>query len=807
MSYRIGSFTLDGDNVVLLRGGAPLPLGRRAVLLLLHLVRHKGEIVPKQVLYDAAWPGQTVEESNLTVQISHLRRVLEAEGPGGRAWLETLPRRGYRFVGPAEQEVDPRKHPASKPGPVANIPVALPLHFTGREAAMAAMGAALGRRRSAPPAGPQIVALHGMRGLGKTMLAAAFAAGEAARYRATWWVRAEAAATARADLAALAPRLGWAGREAPEALAFQATLDGLQREGDGVLLIYDNALDAASLRPFLPRTGAAHIVVTSNSNVWRAVATTVEPDLWPKDTGAEFLLARTDRSSERSAAAALSEALGGLPLAHEQAAAYVESLDIPLAEYLRRLDAAPIRLLDDPLHAPADYHGGLTVAKALHLAVEQAEARDPAAPELLRHLALLPAEPVPLALFRDGAAAFGPALAAAAAGERLEETLAVLRRLGLVRREAVPDERNPAVATESVVLHRLVRQIVGSQVPAEAASRMRAALTGAMAVAYPADVFDNVATWPLARRLDSLAEALVVPSSAMAPGAEPAAIALLVRLASYRHGPLGAYEEASTLFEAALQLSEATHGPGHEMTATLLNNLALVLRDCGEPSQARPLHRRALAVREAVFGPGHPEVAVSLGNLANVTSECGDPAGAIPLLERALAIRQAHFGEESSQAAQFMNNLGRQLHLAGQPGRARPLLERALALRERLLGPDNPNTANSMGNLALLMLDAGEPGSAAELAERALRVTEAALGPQHPLITSVCAIYAQCLLAQAGPAVALPHAERALTLGASVLAPGAQHLRRAASVTADCLDALGRQEDAVAVRRRHRGPG
>ena len=71
-------------------------------------------------------------------------------------------------------------------------------------------------------------------------------------------------------------------------------------------------------------------------------------------------------------AEALSEALGGLPLAHEQAAAYCERLDISLDEYNRRFAATPARLLDDARHAPAEYHDGLTVAKTFALAIEEA---------------------------------------------------------------------------------------------------------------------------------------------------------------------------------------------------------------------------------------------------------------------------------------------------------------------------------------------------------------------------------------------------------------------------------------------------
>jgi class 3 adenylate cyclase/predicted ATPase len=61
-------------------------------------------LVSKDALNEAAWPGQAVEESNLTVQIAALRRVL-GEAPGGAGWIETMPRRGYRFVGPVATKI------------------------------------------------------------------------------------------------------------------------------------------------------------------------------------------------------------------------------------------------------------------------------------------------------------------------------------------------------------------------------------------------------------------------------------------------------------------------------------------------------------------------------------------------------------------------------------------------------------------------------------------------------------------------------------------------------------------------------
>lgn len=105
MILEFGPFLLDQAAEMLFRGTEPIALGQRAVALLRLLLEQAGAPVSKQALIDAAWPNLAVEESNLTVQIAALRRVFEEVG--GAGWIETLPRRGYRYVGPAVVTRDP----------------------------------------------------------------------------------------------------------------------------------------------------------------------------------------------------------------------------------------------------------------------------------------------------------------------------------------------------------------------------------------------------------------------------------------------------------------------------------------------------------------------------------------------------------------------------------------------------------------------------------------------------------------------------------------------------------------------------
>ena len=516
---------------------------------------------------------------------------------------------------------------------VSNIPIRVPEHFMGRDDALAAIATALNRDDGRVA----ITTLHGLRGVGKTTLAAAYAESHRGDYRATWWIRAQTEPTMRADLVALGVRLNWVKADDKEEPAIAAVMERLRQEGEGCLLIYDNAIDADALKPYLPPGGSAQVLVTSNAPAWRAIAAPVEIRSWPKEIGADYLIARTGRAAERAAALALSETLGGLPLAHEQAAAYCERLGLALAGYTERFVATPARFLDDARDAPAEYHDRRTVAKTFMLAIDEAAKLHPAAEPLIVHVAMLAPEPIPLYLFVEAREKFGEPLASALADEGLDEAVAALRSFALLDRETIADEHEPSITTECIRIHRLVRQVAAARCEGEARDTVRRALIEALAAVYPEDVWRDPNTWPRARRLDALALALVggdpVPRSA-----EKSASDLLDGAGQYRQYALAAYTRARPLYERALAIREKALGPEHPDTATSLNDLAQLLGDQGDLAGARPLFERALAISEKVLGAEHPYTATSLRNLARLLQEQGDLAGARPLHERALAI-------------------------------------------------------------------------------------------------------------------------------------------------------------------------
>jgi tetratricopeptide (TPR) repeat protein len=691
---------------------------------------------------------------------------------------------------------------------ISNIPIAVPRYFLGRDRDLAAIDTAL---KGTNGRAAITTALHGLRGVGKTTLAAAYAERRRADYHATWWIRAETESTMRADLVGLGVQLGWIVTDEKEEPALAAVMRRLRDEGDGILLIYDNANNSSEIRPYTPRSGAARVIVTSTAPDWGGVATLVELEVWSKEIGADYLTERTGRFVERDAALALSEALGGLPLAHEQAAAYCARVGLSLADYLKRFEANPAKLPGTQKDAPHDY--GRTVATTFALAIDEAAKLHSAAEPLIVSCALLAPEPIPLFLFSQAREKFGEPLSSALADDGLDEAVAALRAVALIDRESIPDERDPTITTDCIRLHRLVRQVAAARFKDEVLEEARLKLIEALATAYPVGVLNDPPCWPLARRLDALALALVSGQSKVPRGAEKSASYLLNQLAGYRQGPLAAYAMVRPLLERGLALVERSLGSDHLDTAGYLNNLGYASWAQNDFVGARLYHERALAIRERVLGPGHPDTAVNLNNLGTLLQSVGDLAGARPHYERALTICEGALGPDHPDTATSLNNLGYLLRAQGDLVGARPHYERALAIRERVLGPDHPDTATSLNNLGYLLRAQGDLAAALPYYERALAIRERVFGPDHPDMAISLNNLGSILKEQGDLAGARLCCERALAIYER--AAGPEHLDTALSLNnlgvllryqGDLVSARPYLERALAIYEKTLGP-
>ncbi len=585
-------------------------------------------------------------------------------------------------------------------------------NFTGRTGELDTIRTGLGGGSTMT-----VQAVHGLGGVGKTQTVIEYAHRYATDYNLVWWINAEQSSLITGQLAALAEPLGLPPAPEPE-IAVRAVGAELRRR-QRWLLVFDNAEDLAHIRSVLPG-GAGHVLITTRRGGFGYLGPVLDLDVLPRLEAIALLRRRAPALTDEQANV-LAERLGDLPLALEQAAAYLEQTQLPPADSLHLLTTRAADLLGRGRVVDHQH----TIATLWSCSFDQLRAAQPAAVQLLGLCAWLAPEPIPLDLFTDHPEQL-PAPLNEVAGDPLAfaETVGALVDYSLVRR-----------TDAGLVLHRLVQAVIRQPGPAQPDDpHPLPVVLGLLRADPPEEISTAPQNWPRWRHLLPHVLTATAHHDDANPTAASATSWLLDHAATYQrtHGQPGT---ARPLQERALRLAETAYGPDHPHVAATLNNLARVLRDLGEPAAARPLCERALRIREIAYGPDHPHVAGTLNNLAWVLRELGEPATARPLCERALRLAETAYGRNDPRVANTLNHLAVALRELDEPGAARPLCERALRINETAYGRNHPHVAATLNNLASVLHDLGEPSAARLLLERALHINETAYGPDHPAST------------------------------------------------------------------------
>jgi tetratricopeptide (TPR) repeat protein len=556
-------------------------------------------------------------------------------------------------------------------------------------------------------------ALYGLGGIGKSRVAVEYAWAHADDYNALLFAVAETPEALRRNLAALASELVPQLDTTNDELRLPAVLDWL-KANPGWFLILDN-VDVkealAAVQRLLSGLVGGHVVVTSRLADFSGHFQPLELEVLAIDDATTFLLERTkgrrrvaagDEASTREVA----EALGGLALALEQAAAYVSKRRLTFAQYLQQWRSKRDEVLAWFDKTVTDYPYSVAVTWQTSVAQLTEGGR-----QLLERLAWLAPEKVFESLLDvpiPGAEA-----------ENLRDAYDDLASYSLVTRDA----EGPFFLVHRLVQDVTRRRFVDDLQPWSLVEALRW-----IDAAFPLDSND-VRFWPLAEPLVPHARAVTAYADA-AGIPEPTGhlmneLGLLLRTKAV-------YAEAELLCRRALAICEKNFGADHTNVATCLNNLALLLGATNRLAEAEPLYRRALAVDEKSFGPDSPSVATKLNNLAGLLQETNRLAEAEPLYRRALAIDEKSFGSDHPEVASDLNNLAALLQGSNRLAEAEPLFRRALAIAERSFGSDHPNVATTLNNLALLLHHTNRLAEAEPLYRRALAIDEQSYGPDHP---------------------------------------------------------------------------
>ncbi|HJQ22932.1 MAG TPA: FxSxx-COOH system tetratricopeptide repeat protein [Blastocatellia bacterium] len=608
----------------------------------------------------------------------------------------------------------PGRQQAPSPSGIWNVPHLRNPNFTGREEELKALRASLLAGETA--ALVQTQAITGLGGVGKTQLATEYAYRHGAAYTIVWWVRSEEPTTLASDYAGLAAKLDLPEKDATEQRVIVEAVKEWLRQNQGWLLIFDNAEDVKLTRDYIPPGNSGHVIITSRNPNWKGMANSLSVNPLPLQEATQFLLNRTGQQDEATART-LAEELGRLPLALEQASAYMDTSGCAMSRYLKLFKERQGEMLHRG--KPSTEYPD-TVETTWSLSFQNVERDTPVAAELLRLCAFFAPDDIPLKMLIDGTKELPKSLAATVTDDLLlDEALSALRQYSLIK-----------VENEKLTIHRLVQAVIRSTMDEATFKQWAGVAVHVVNASFPQDS-DDVRTWPICAPL--LPHASTALSHAEAIQFASNKTARLFNEVGLYLATRAEYAQAKHMYEHALALNEKAFGPDATQVATNLDNLAGVLQAQGDLAGAKALVERALAIDEVAFGPTHPKVAIRLNNLGLVLKAQGDLSRAKALYERAITIGEAILGPTHPKMATRLGNLAGVLRAQGDLNGAKALYQRALTIDEAVYGPDHPAVAIDINNLGGLLREQGNLASAKALFERSLRIFREFLGDAHPL--------------------------------------------------------------------------
>ncbi|BAY11379.1 FxSxx-COOH system tetratricopeptide repeat protein [Calothrix sp. NIES-2098] len=637
-----------------------------------------------------------------------------------------------------------------------NIPYPRNPFFTARENVLQELRDALLAKK--------LAALSGLGGIGKTQTAIEYAYRYKDEYQQILWVRAATEQELVSGLVKLAELLKLPiSQEKDESLVVTAVKQWLATH-IGWLLIIDNADEIAMLREYLPGAHQGYVLLTTRAQATGIYQRIEIKQLQPED-GALLLLRRAkliaedvglDAATEEESnlAATISQEMDGLPLALDQAAAFIEETPSSLVEYLQFYREEGARLLAERGELAIDHP---SVSITFSLAFEKVLERNPTAADLIRVCAFLAADGIPEEIFTAGAAELGENLSQLA-NKPLDfvKVIAEAGRFSLIY-------RNPT--NKTLDIHRLVQEVLKAEMDEDNRRLWAERTVCAVSQVFPDAEYAN---WWVCERL--LPHARVAINWREQYKFELETAALLITKTGYYLKQRGQYSEAEPLYKKALSLRQRLLGEAHPDVAISYNNLAMLYYSQGRYAEAEPLYqtaqmllgeehpcvassynnlgalydsqgryleaellyKKALALNQQLLGEKHPWVASSYNNLALLYYSQGRYAEAEPLYQKALSLKKLLLGEKHPWVASSYNNLAGLYHSQGRYSEAEPLYQKALSLNKQLLGQEHPDVAASYNNLALFYYSQGRYAEAEPLLKTALEIADRILGVNHP---------------------------------------------------------------------------
>ena len=632
-------------------------------------------------------------------------------------------------------------------------------------------------------------ALTGMRGCGKTQLAAVAAARcEEEGWPLVAWINAASRKDLVADLYEFALQAGInAPQDAPPETIIRRFLGQLRSANAADrLFVFDNVENLDDLKSFTPEGSGVRVIITTTRHLdWDSLGwlpTTV--GVFDREQSITLLCERTG-DTHRDAANQIADALGDLPVAVAQAAATAKSGRYSLSSYLERLNNHPLESSISRLEGD-DYPDAIGIAlfMAYEQALEQLRAKHPQqesiATLLLGILSLLAASGVPthwlLEIDDDS--------------DAVRDTLSFLKSASILQE---------SIDGNKTIIHRLQGQVYRETYLSNQ-EKLNEARAHTTTLLNEVDV-DRIEYFEQQRQeTHNLVEqigAITSQSYSHPLFSDPTFVSILAT--TLRDATdVGMPQLALTLTESVTQASNLL-GTDHPDTLSTRNNLAGAYHDAGRLDEAIPLFEQNFEDRTRILGPRHPDTLTARDNLASAYHDAGRLDEAIPQYEQNLTDRTRILGPHHPDTLTARDNLASAYQTAGRLHEAIELFEQNLDDRTRILGPHHPDTLISRNNLAYAYRDAGRLHEAIELFEQNLKASTRILGPHHPHTLTARDNLAGAYRDAGRLDEAIALYEQNLTDRTRILGPHHPHTLTARDNLAGAYQDAGRLDEAIAL--------
>ena len=640
-----------------------------------------------------------------------------------------------------------------------NVPYHRNMFFTGREQVLRSLHDTFcSQKRIIHPQ-----ALSGLGSIGKTQVAIEYVYRYCSEYAFIFWVRGDTREKMLSDFASLATTLDLkVQREQDQQMLIEAVRSSLRKNSDWLLII-DNIEDLRNAQSILPSSARGHILLTTRTQTTGNIAKHIDLEILTLDEGALFLLRRTKiltqddsmqeaSSTDLQSAKDIADALDGLPLALDQAGAYIEESGCNLSDYLSLYQSGCMKLLCK--RGSFDFGHPASVTDTFSYSLDKIEKISPTAVELLNFCSFLHPEAIPEELIVSGAMELGSILKPVASDPfLLDEILVILRKFSFVRRNS---------STNTLSIHRLVQAVLQDSMNEKTRRSWVERTVRAVNLALP-DI-NEFSMWqrcqlymPHVQKSVALIEEwkMVSPEAArlleqtgmylqmqaqftqafahferasemhrLLAETEPA-ITIASHIFLFRHYYYqGMYVQSEKPILEAFRLVEQTDGSDSLAKATCLEAIAYLSYQQGKYSHAEDNFLEALINYEQCIGLQHPMVVCTYCGLGNVNLALAKYDRAERFFQDALDIWQQMPKPQHPFMSAALNGLARLFLERGKYGHAEFYLEQERAHLVQTLQPIHPALARNLNDFALLYIAQGKYKKVEPLLKQSLKILE-----------------------------------------------------------------------------------